>query len=99
MFTGYPDLNYTMALNNAPLFKAIVIDGALKENGMMPFNKSLSAQDAEAVRAYLTYRANELKKNPPRFGGPGGGGGQGARAPAGAPQPAPPAPAQPAAHQ
>ena len=99
MFTGYPDLNYTMALNNAPLFKAIVIDGALKENGMMPFNKSLSAQDAEAVRAYLTYRANELKKNPPRIGGPGGGG-QGARAPA-APQPVPqpPAPAQPAAHQ
>jgi alcohol dehydrogenase (cytochrome c)/quinohemoprotein ethanol dehydrogenase len=98
MFTGYPDLNYTMALNNAPLFKAIVIDGALKENGMMPFNKSLSAQDAEAVRAYLTYRANELKKNPPRIGGPGGGG-QGARAPAAAPQPVPPPPAQPAAHQ
>lgn len=30
MFTGYPDLNYTMALNNAPLFMAIVIDGALR---------------------------------------------------------------------
>ena len=64
MFTGYPDLNYTMALNSAPLFKAIVLDGALKENGMMPFNKSLSAEDAEAIRSYLTVRANELKKNP-----------------------------------
>jgi quinohemoprotein ethanol dehydrogenase len=89
MFTGYPDLNYTMALNNPPLFKAVVIDGALRENGMMPFNKSLSAEDAEAIRSYLTFRANDLKKNPPRFGGFG--------AP---PPPPPPAPAPaPAAHQ
>ena len=84
MFTGYPDLNYTVALGNAPLFKAIVIDGALRENGMMPFNKSLSTQDVEAIRSYLTYRANDLKKNPPRFGsGP----------------PALPPPPAPAAHQ
>jgi hypothetical protein len=56
---------------------------------MMPFNKSLSAEDAEAVRSYLTFRANDLKKNPPRFGGFG--------AP---PPPPPPAPAPaPAAHQ
>ncbi|MEO8307844.1 MAG: PQQ-dependent dehydrogenase, methanol/ethanol family [Pseudomonadota bacterium] len=88
MFTGYPDLNYTVALNNPALFKAIVIDGALRENGMMPFNKSLSAQDAEAIRSYLTLRANDLKKNPPR---PGFG-------PPGAPPP-PPAPPAPAAHQ
>ena len=108
MFTGYPDLNYTMALNSGPLFKAIVIDGALKENGMLPFNKSLTAEDAEAVRSFLTYRANDLKKNPPRLGGPGGGAGAaaGARAPgAGAPQPVPQAaqptaaPPAPAAHQ
>ncbi len=31
MFSGFPDLNYTMALNNPALFKAIVYDGALKE--------------------------------------------------------------------
>ncbi len=84
MFTGYPDLNYTVALKSAPLFKSIVIDGALRENGMMPFNKSLSAEDVEAIRSYLTYRANDLKKNAPRgaFGPP-----------AGAPPP-PPAPHQ-----
>jgi mono/diheme cytochrome c family protein len=99
MFTGYPDLNYTTALNNAPLFKAIVIDGALRENGMLPFGKSLSAADAEAIRSYLTYRANDLKKNPPRFGGPGGGGAGGPPAPAGAAPPAPAAQPQPAAHQ
>ena len=54
--------------------RPIVIDGALRENGMMPFNKSLSVDDAEAIRSYLTSRANELKKNPPRqgFGPPGG---------------------------
>jgi alcohol dehydrogenase (cytochrome c)/quinohemoprotein ethanol dehydrogenase len=86
MFTGYPDLNYTVALGNPGMFKAIVIDGALRENGMMPFNKSLSTEDAEAIRSYLTYRANDLKKNPPRGFGPPGG--------------APPAPTPPpAAHQ
>ncbi|MEJ0098691.1 MAG: PQQ-dependent dehydrogenase, methanol/ethanol family [Pseudomonadota bacterium] len=84
MFTGYPDLNYTVALKSAPFFKSIVFDGALRENGMMPFNKSLSVEDVEAVRSYLTYRANDLKKNPPRgFGPPGGG---------------PPPPPAPAAH-
>jgi alcohol dehydrogenase (cytochrome c)/quinohemoprotein ethanol dehydrogenase len=74
MFTGYPDLNYTVALKSAPVFKAIVYDGARRELGMMPFNKSLSVEDVEAVRAYLTYRANELKRNPPGrgFGPPGG---------------------------
>jgi alcohol dehydrogenase (cytochrome c)/quinohemoprotein ethanol dehydrogenase len=91
MFTGYPDLNYTVALGNPGMFKAIVIDGALRENGMMPFGKSLSVEDAEAIRSYLTARANELKKNPPRFGfGPPGG------AP---PPPTPPPPPAPAAHQ
>jgi len=73
MFTGYPDLNYTVALKSAPLFKSIVYDGARRELGMMPFNKSLSVEDVEAVRSYLTYRANELKRNPPGRGiGPGG---------------------------
>ena len=89
MFTGYPDLNYTVALGNPGMFKAIVIDGALRENGMMPFNRSLSADDAEAIRSYLTFRANDLKKNPPRFG---------FGAPGGVPPPPPPPPA-PAAHQ
>ena len=108
MFTGYPDLNYTTALSNAPLFKAIVYDGALRENGMMPFNKSLSPEDVEAIRSFLTYRANELKKNPPRgFGPPGAPPPPRPAAPAATPPPAAaPAPAPtaapavaPAAHQ
>ncbi len=76
-----------MALNNPELFKAIVVDGALPRNGMMSFKKSLSTEDVEAIRSYLTFRANDLKKNPPRGFGP----------PGGAPPPQPP-PA-PAAHQ
>jgi alcohol dehydrogenase (cytochrome c)/quinohemoprotein ethanol dehydrogenase len=86
MFTGYPDLNYTVALKNAQLFKAIVLDGALRENGMMPFSKSLSAEEVEAVRSYLTYRANDLKRNPPRPAGRAAGG-----APSPPPPPSPPA--------
>ena len=61
-----PDLNYSIALNNAPLFKAIVVDGALAEDGMISFKNSLKEEDAEAIRSYLTQRANELKRNPPR---------------------------------
>jgi quinohemoprotein ethanol dehydrogenase len=83
MFTGYPDLNYTVALKNAALFKSVVLDGALRENGMMPFNKSLSAQDAEAIRAYLTFRANGLKNNARTGAGPA------VAAPPPAPAPAP----------
>jgi quinohemoprotein ethanol dehydrogenase len=88
MFSGFPDLNYSVALNSAPLFKTIVIDGALAEGGMLSFKNSLKEADAEAIRSYLTQRANELKRNPPRLGGFG--------PPAGA---APPPPPQPAAHQ
>jgi quinohemoprotein ethanol dehydrogenase len=86
IFSGFPDLNYTIALNAPDLFKSIVVDGALAENGMISFKNSLKPEDAEAIRSFLTARANELKRNPPRRG-PGG--------PGGAPAPAP----APAAHQ
>lgn len=93
LFSGFPDLNYTIALNSAPLFKAIVVDGALAEDGMISFKNSLKAGDAEAIRSFLTARANELKRNPPRMFGPGGFGGRppGAGPPprAGGPPPAP----------
>ena len=74
---GFPDLRYTPMLQSAQVFKAIVIDGALTENGMLSFGKVLKAEDAEAIRAHLTKVANDLKTNPPApggFGGPGGGG-------------------------
>jgi len=96
MFSGFPDLNYTVALNSADLFKGIVVDGALAESGMISFKNSLKAEDAEAIRSFLTARANELKRHPPPMFGPGGFGGPppGAGPPAGAG-----GPAAPAAHQ
>jgi len=75
LFSGFPDLNYTIALNSAALFKAIVVDGALAENGMISFKNSLKPEDAEAIRSFITARANEFKRHPPRMFGPGGFGG------------------------
>jgi alcohol dehydrogenase (cytochrome c)/quinohemoprotein ethanol dehydrogenase len=97
LFSGFPDLNYTIALGSADLFRGIVVEGALAENGMISFKNTLNADDAEAIRSYLTARANELKRNPPRFG-PGGFGGPPPAAAPPAGNAAPPAPA-PAAHQ
>jgi quinohemoprotein ethanol dehydrogenase len=97
LFSGFPDLNYTVALNAPDLFKGIVVDGALAENGMISFKNVLKAEDAEAIRSFLTARANELKRNPPRLFGPGGFGGP--PPPAGPPPGAGGPPPGPAAHQ
>ena len=79
----FPDLKVAAALNNAALFNAIVIDGALQNNGMVSFADYLTAEDANAVRAYVVSLANEAKNAPPNpFGG-------GRPAPAPAPAPAP----------
>ncbi len=94
---GIPDLRTTPMMQNAALFKAVVIDGALTDNGMLPFNKVLTAADAEAIRAHIVTLANDLKANPQRgFGGFGPPGGAAPRAPGAGPAPAPP-PEQPAA--
>jgi hypothetical protein len=81
----FPDLRYSGALNSAEAFKAIVIDGALMQNGMVSFAKGISAEDAEAVRAYVVSRAIEAKTLQPPA------------APVPVPVPAPPAaaPTQP----
>jgi PQQ-dependent dehydrogenase, methanol/ethanol family len=77
----FPDLRYAGALNAAALFKAIVIDGALQNNGMVSFAEHLTPDDAEAIRAYVVSLANAAKAEAPP--------------PAPAPAPAPtPAPAQ-----
>jgi hypothetical protein len=64
--------------------------GALAENGMISFKNALKAADAEAIRSFLTARANELKRNPPPMPGPRGPGG---------PPPSAGGPPAPAAHQ
>jgi alcohol dehydrogenase (cytochrome c)/quinohemoprotein ethanol dehydrogenase len=96
----FPDLKYAAALNSPELFKAIVIDGVLQNNGMVSFAEHLTPEQADSIRAYVVTLANDLKNNPPpAFGGPGGAGAP-PPAPAAAPAPAPaPAPAAPALHQ
>ena len=54
-----PDLRASGAIADAGAFKSIVIDGALKERGMVSFAKVLKPADAEAVRAYLIKVAND----------------------------------------
>ena len=70
----FPDLKYAAALNAPALFSAIVIDGVLQNNGMVSFRDSLTADEAESIRAYVVSLANAAKI---------------AQAPAPAPQPAP----------
>ena len=54
-----PDLRYSAALGNPQLWNQIVHDGALKSQGMVPFASVLSQSEIDAVRAYVTSRANE----------------------------------------
>jgi len=54
----FPDLRYAAALNVDALFKAIVIDGVLQNNGMVSFAEQLTVEDAEAIRAYVVSLAN-----------------------------------------
>jgi alcohol dehydrogenase (cytochrome c)/quinohemoprotein ethanol dehydrogenase len=58
---GFPDLRYSPFLGSEAAFRAVVLDGALAEAGMLPFTKAMSREDAEAVRAHLVNLANTLK--------------------------------------
>jgi len=53
-----PDLRYSSVLAGQQWLN-IVTGGALKAYGMVGFSKELSREDAEAVRAYVIFRANE----------------------------------------
>jgi quinohemoprotein ethanol dehydrogenase len=88
----FPDLRYAGALWSADAFKAIVLGGALQENGMVSFAKVITPQDAEAIRSFVVTQSNDAKNAPPA---PGGFGGPPAGAAPAAPAPAPP----PALHQ
>jgi quinohemoprotein ethanol dehydrogenase len=55
-----PDLRYSAALSSDQWIN-IVLGGMLQPNGMVSFKKELSHKDAEAIRAYVISRANEMK--------------------------------------
>lgn len=58
-----PDLRVSGTLANAEAWKSVVIDGALKDRGMVSFARVLTPQDAEAIRAYVIERSNWTKAN------------------------------------
>jgi quinohemoprotein ethanol dehydrogenase len=53
----FPDLRYSPMINSAEAFRTVVLDGALQSRGMVSFKERFGADDAEAVRAYITQRA------------------------------------------
>jgi mono/diheme cytochrome c family protein len=59
-----PDLRYSAALSSDQ-WTNIVLGGLLQPNGMVSFSKELSHKDAEAIRAYVISRANEIADTPP----------------------------------
>ncbi len=54
-----PDLRYSRALTDDDLWRAVLFDGALTSDGMVPFGADLGAEKLSAVRAYLISRAQE----------------------------------------
>jgi alcohol dehydrogenase (cytochrome c)/quinohemoprotein ethanol dehydrogenase len=58
-----PDLRASSFLGN-DFYYEIVLNGAMKDNGMAPFKSILDHQKAEAIRAYVIHRANEDKQHP-----------------------------------
>lgn len=55
----FPDLRYSPLINSADAFRSVVIDGVLTPRGMVSFRERVGAEDAEAVRAYITQRAHQ----------------------------------------
>jgi len=53
-----PDLRYSGTLASDQWFD-IVLRGALETNGMVNFSKDLNHEDAEAIRAFVIFRANQ----------------------------------------
>ena len=53
-----PDLRHSGALGDAGTWKSVVIDGVLKENGMVNFSPVLTPAQAESIRLYVIDQAN-----------------------------------------
>jgi quinohemoprotein ethanol dehydrogenase len=53
------DLRRSSALRDPELWKSVVIDGVLKDVGMVSFKEILTPQDAENIRAYVLRQARK----------------------------------------
>ena len=58
-----PDLRWSQITGNAEAWNSVVLEGSLSQNGMVSFADYLSAEDSEAIRAYITKRAHETLAN------------------------------------
>jgi quinohemoprotein ethanol dehydrogenase len=58
-----PDLRISGTLANADAWKSVILDGALKDRGMVNFGQVLTPADAEAIRAYVIDRSTWTKAN------------------------------------
>jgi len=65
-----PDLRISGALGSAEAWKSIVVDGALKDQGMVGFGSQISDDDGEALRQYVIERSIWTKKNLPELSVP-----------------------------
>ena len=61
----FPDLRYSAALNSAEVFNSIVVDGALTANGMVSFERALTQEQVDSIRAYVVSLAIEAQPSPP----------------------------------
>jgi alcohol dehydrogenase (cytochrome c)/quinohemoprotein ethanol dehydrogenase len=61
----FPDLRYSSLLRAEAGFEAVVLGGALTQNGMVSFKQALKPEQVEAIRAYLIHRAIDLKAHLP----------------------------------
>jgi quinohemoprotein ethanol dehydrogenase len=59
-----PNLKTSPTILAPDLFKAVVIDGALRPRGMAPFARFMTAADAESIRAYLLQEAHRIAPVP-----------------------------------
>ena len=65
-----PDLRISAMLADAGAWKSVVLDGALKDNGMVGFGSQMNAEQAEAMRHYVINRSNWTKANLPELSAP-----------------------------
>ncbi|MDB5684191.1 MAG: alcohol dehydrogenase [Sphingomonas bacterium] len=70
-----PDLRMSGLLGDAAAWKSVVIDGALRENGMVSFASVLSPSEAQSIRHYVIDQANWDKNVWQKAERAGGGGG------------------------
>ena len=54
----YPDLRRSSRMINQESWEAVVLEGELQEEGMVSFSNVLDDGEAEAIRSYITSRAN-----------------------------------------